>query len=256
MVDSNIILAEEIQDYIKMGKHCLIPSYNPNYRSRTDGSIIGRKTPVFRFPADEQECSTWLKAIPLKKEINAKTSVLCERHWPTGYHTISKKGKLRPQDPPSLWPEHPNILPPSCIPKPPPKPRPTKRASFEVRGMQADELLLFLEFDRVNIEDISERVCSNSELFCCPTTAYKDDELLVIQSKARSQGIPRFMVEIQQDLKFTAFHMGIKVRLVNYINIYIVYIIYIYDYRIYQVVDSMHRATFLSYLPTCSLHFS
>ena len=171
-----------------------------------------KKTPVFRFPADEQECSAWLKAIPLKKEINVKTSVLCERHWPAAYPTISKKGKLRPRNPPSLWPEHPHILPPSCRPKPPSKPRPTKRLSFAVRSEQPDELSQFMENDRVKIEDITERVCGSSEPFCCPTTAYKDGERLVIQSKARSQGVPLFVVEIEQDLKFVAFHMGIKVR--------------------------------------------
>ena len=148
-------------------------------------SLVKKKTPVFRFPADEQECSAWLKAIPLKKEINVKTSVLCERHWPAAYPTISKKGNLRPRNPPSLWSEHPNILPPSCRSKPPSKPRPTKRSSFAVRSEQPDELSLFLENDRVKIEDITERVCASSEPFCCPTTAYKDGERLVIQSKAR-----------------------------------------------------------------------
>ena len=175
-------------------------------------SLVKKKTAVLRFPADEQECSAWLKAIPLKKEINVKTSVLCERHWTAVYPTISKKGKLRPRNPPSLWPEHPHILPPSCHPNPPSKPRPLKRSSFAVRSEQPDELSQFMENDRVKIEDITERVCASSEPFCCPTTAYKDGERLVIQSKARSQDVPLFVVEIEQDLKFVAFHMGIKVR--------------------------------------------
>ena len=109
-----LLQRKKVKKISKMGKHCLTPSCNSNCRSRIDGSIIGKKNPVFRFPPDEQECSAWLKAIPLKKEINVKTSVLCERHWPAAYPTISKKRKLRPRNPPSLWPEHPNILPPSC----------------------------------------------------------------------------------------------------------------------------------------------
>ena len=182
----NIIATEESQEDIKMGKHCLIPCCNPNCHSRIDGSIIGKKkTPVFRFSADEQECSAWLKAIPLKKEINVKTSVLCERQWPAAYPIISKKGKLRPRNHPSLWPEHPHILPPSCPTKPPSKPRLTKRSSFAVRSEQPDELSLFLETYRVKIEDITERVCASSEPFCCSTTAYNDGEKFVIQSKAR-----------------------------------------------------------------------
>ena len=135
-----LLQRKKVKKISKMGKHCLIPSCNSNCRSRIDGSIIGKKNPVFRFPPDEQECSAWLKAIPLKKEINVKTSVLCERHWPAAYPTISKKRKLRPRNPPSLWPEHPNILPPSCPTNPPSKPRPTKRSSFAVRSEQPDEL--------------------------------------------------------------------------------------------------------------------
>ena len=71
---------------------------------------------------------------------------------------------------------------------------------------------MFLQRDRVTIKEISQRVCSDSQPFCCPTTAYKDGDTLLIQSKARSQGVPRFVVEIEENLKFTAFHMGIRVR--------------------------------------------
>ena len=173
-------------------------------------SLVKKKLQCSGFAADEQECPAWLKAIPLKKEINVKTPTSCERHWPAAYPTISKKGKLIPRNPPSLWPEHPHILPPSCRPKPPSIPRPTKRSSFAVRSEQPDELSLFLGNDRVKIEYFSERVCAILEPFCCPTTAYKDGKRLVIQSKARSQGVPRFVGEIEQDLKFVAFHMGIK----------------------------------------------
>ena len=160
--------------------HAVIPTVTAELMALS----LVKKTPVFRFSADEQECSAWLKAIQLKKEINVKTSVLCERHWPAAYPIISK-GKLRPRNPPSLWPEHPNILPPSCRTKPPSKPRLTKRSSFAVRSEQPDELSLFLETYRVKIEDITERICASSEPFWCPTTAYNDGEKLVIQSKAR-----------------------------------------------------------------------
>ena len=87
-----------------------------------------------------------------------------------------------------------------------------KRSSFAVRSEQPDELSLFLENDRLKIEDIFERVRASSEPFFCSTTAYKDGERLVMQSKRRSQGVPLFVVEIEQDLKFVAFRLGIKVR--------------------------------------------
>ena len=160
--------------------------------------------------------------------------------WETLAYWISYhlKGKLEPQDPPSLWPEHRDILPPSL----PPKLRPTKRFFLSSR-IAARWDLIVLGFHRVNI-DISERVCSNLSYSAA---------LLLLQSKARSQGIPRFMVEIEQDLKFTTFHIGISVQLTNYI--YGIYI-YIYGCRIYHVVDPVHETTFLTDILPCSLSVS
>ena len=57
------------------------------------------------------------------------TCMLCEQHWPPSYPIISKKSRIRQIDPPSVWPAS---LPPSCIPKLPPKPLPTKRTSFVI----------------------------------------------------------------------------------------------------------------------------
>ena len=94
----------------KMVKHCFFPNCNPNYVSR-DGSRIGKKVPIFRLPKNEEECAWWIKAIPLKKTINSKTSFICERHWPTGYAKISKKGKERLRDPPLFG----QITPTLCL---------------------------------------------------------------------------------------------------------------------------------------------
>ena len=115
-----------------MVNRCLVPRCNPNYRSRS-GSITPKKTKSFRFPTNKEECAAWLDAIPLKWKINEKKSFLCERHWPNSYATVTKKGKVKPRDPPSVWPDHEKILPPSCRPPPPPKQRPTKRASLAVQ---------------------------------------------------------------------------------------------------------------------------
>ena len=151
-----------------------------------------------------------MKCIPLKKDNTQK--VICVRYWPSSYATVSKKGRLRPRDPLSIWPEHPEILPPSCRPTPMPKPRSTKRALLVVRGTPPDELS-FLQQDRVNIDVISKRVLSNSNVFCCPTTSYNDGDKSIIQPTARSQAVPRFLVEIKPGLRFTAFHNGIKVTI-------------------------------------------
>ena len=115
-----------------MVKHCLFPNCNTNYVSR-DGSRIGKKVPIFRLPKNEEECAWWIKAIPLRKTINSKTSFICERHWPTGYAKISKKGRERPRDPPTVWPDNPDVVPPSERPTLPPKPR-EPLWYFEVRN--------------------------------------------------------------------------------------------------------------------------
>ena len=154
-----------------MVNRCLVPSCNPNYRSR-NGSIAPKKTKIFRFPTNKEECAAWLDAIPLKRKIDEKKPFLCERHWPNSYATVTKKGKVKPRDPPSVWPDHEKILPPSCRPPPPPKQRPTKRASLAVRNMQPDELPSFLQQDRVTFQIIKERVSSGCDIFCCSTTAY------------------------------------------------------------------------------------
>ena len=103
-------------------------------QERTTGQR--KKVPVFRFPRDPTELSAWMKMLPFKDVKVTKDTVICERHWPTSYPTSSRKGKLRPRDPPSVWPG----VPPSCCPDPPPPPRPTKRSSVETRAVEPDEM--------------------------------------------------------------------------------------------------------------------
>ena len=67
------------------------------------------------------------------RETLAKLLFLCNSAY-------VKEGKLRPRDPPSVWPDHQQTLYPSCHPAPPPKQRLTKRASLTVRNMQPDKM--------------------------------------------------------------------------------------------------------------------
>ena len=83
--------------------------------------------------------------------------------------TVSKKGKVRPRDPPSVWPDHQHIPYPSCRPAPPPKQRLTKRASLTVCNMQPDKLPSFLQQDRETYHSIKGCVPSGCEMFRCST---------------------------------------------------------------------------------------
>ena len=125
----------------------------------------------------------------------SKNSVLCKKHWPAPYPTVSRKGKIRPREPPSVWPG----VPQSCMPtrlllmllleK-------TLKSSFEVRGAQPDEMNVYQEQDHVNCSDIVKRVISNRNEFRTPTVAYKNnyDTSLYIQSAVLSEGVPKFIL--------------------------------------------------------------
>ena len=108
------------------------------------------------------------------------------------YPTVSKKGRLRPRDPPSIWPAS---VPPSCIPNPPPAPRPTKRTSFVVRTTQPDELEAFREADCVSFNDIKERISLKCYNFCCPTCTSYENGKVCFQSLDLSEGVPRFLLD-------------------------------------------------------------
>ena len=90
---------------------------------------------------------------------------------------MSKKGKVRPRDPPSVWPDHQHILSPSCRPAPPPKQRLTKRSSLTVRNMQPDKLPAFK----------IERLTRVSKSVCRQDARYSDvprNNCLFMQSKS------------------------------------------------------------------------
>ena len=87
-----------------MAKKCIGPAYTTNYLKMTKSHIDKEKTPVYRFPADPAECAKWIKSFPYQNLKPSKDSVICQKHWPTSFDAVSKNGKLRPRDPPSIWP--------------------------------------------------------------------------------------------------------------------------------------------------------
>ena len=144
-----------------MVKLCTIPGCNPNYHSRRGAEFNKKKVPVFRIPSDKEDRDAWLKAIPFKNIVSSKEAVICEQHWPSSYPTMSKKGRLRPRDPPPVWQ---TSIPPSCIPNLPATRCTTKRASFVIRSTQPDELDEYRKSDQASFSDIKERV-SNKRPF-------------------------------------------------------------------------------------------
>ena len=76
-----------------MENKCLVPGCNTNYCNKTTTSPVANKLPVFRLPKIDNECSSWLKAIPYQIGTLPNGPVICEQHWPGSYTTTTKKGK-------------------------------------------------------------------------------------------------------------------------------------------------------------------
>ena len=195
-----------------MTKKCCIPGCRSNYAPSKKQKQDKGHTKVFRLPRKSDELELWKRSLPYncKKLTITKDSLICVKHWPSSYATVSGKGnKERPVEPPSVWPG----VPASCVPAPPNPPRPTSRTSLSVRDIQPDQMDEFLRKDRVSFSEIVERVVNENYKFCDHTVSYLSDSTLYIQAAKFSEGIPRFIIKIEENMKFCAFHMGVKVTI-------------------------------------------
>ena len=93
------------------------------------------------------------------------------------------------------------------------KPRTTKRTSFVIRSTLPDEIELFNQRDKVSFSEIIARTTGKHNAFCCPTTSFVNGALLRIQSQEFSEGVPKFLVCIEETLNFDCYHMGIKINI-------------------------------------------
>ena len=187
---------------------------NKNLKERNDTKNKERDVhiPTFGFPKDQEERIRWIKAIPYmsKESFNSYKSApaVCAKHWPLNFETVKTvNGKLRPKHPPNIF----TGIRESEIPTPPPKPRTTKRSTFEVRTTLEDELGKFLEADRITNEILVNTVASRT--FESPVTTFVIDSVQWIQSNEFIQGIPLFAVKIFRDMTYQSFHMGIQCSL-------------------------------------------
>lgn len=188
-----------------MGKKCCVYGCKTNYSSEK-GCNAERKLSVYRFPKDENEKKAWISAIPNDKLVVSKNTVVCELHWPSGFETISCRGKQRPKHPPSVWPN----VPASQIPTPAPPPRTTVRSSCSHRNTEQDELTAFLLSDTVTFHDLQEQLLSNKKELSIPMIAFMDSGILNIQSKKYFNGVPLFLVKIFEDQTFENLHLGVR----------------------------------------------
>ena len=184
---------------------CCVFGCKTNYRSNKSVQE-GRKISVFRFPKDADERKAWVAVIPNANLVVKDHTVVCELHWPTGYETVKKKGKLRPKYPPSIWPN----VPLSQIPTPTAAPRTTHYASSSVRNQLEDQLSDHVKADNVTFDVLKDKLITSDVNLPAPVISFMENDILHIISKEMKNGVPLFIVKISQDLTFENYHLGIK----------------------------------------------
>lgn len=186
-----------------MGRKCCVFQCRGNYDEEN-------KERTFRFPKDQEERARWVASIPRSNVPDGPDTVVCERHWPKDYPTTKVHGKDRPSEPPSVF----NCVKPSLVPTPPPPKRTTVKVS--ARHSQPDQLAEFNENDRVN--DLSELLnlpSSDLNIINSEFTVFLHDRQLSISSVhyVPETGIPLFLLRLNDDFTFDAFHCGVKMSI-------------------------------------------
>ena len=182
--------------YQKMPRKCCVPLCKTNYKTGTPGK-------TYRFPKNEEERGKWQAAIPRKKSDFKITSntVVCEKHWPADLEHYVHYGKIRPVHPPSIFPG----VPASCL-RTQAKRRKTRTSLEGGRGVVPDEIDAFAAHDSLTYDNIIEKVPNIAGLVAFEELSGNS---IIVQSKEMDGGIPRFSIEIQRSLKFSAYHMGV-----------------------------------------------
>lgn len=186
-----------------MGKKCCVYGCKTNYKSKKSSSDVP-KVPVFRFPTEEVEKEAWILAIPNDQLRVSKESVVCEVHWPAGYETITKNGKLRPKFPPSVWPN----VPASQVPTPAPPRRQTRRSTCSNWNVQPDQLQDFQKLDKLTFSELTQKLLSGDHDLKVDVIAFMDADVLHVQSRKLVNGTPLFISRISPDQSFENFHLG------------------------------------------------
>ena len=192
-----------------MPRKCCVFGCRTNYDSEKLKND-GKKLSVFRLPSHDDEREKWVKAVlNANLTINSNT-VICELHWPPNFEVVKVRGgKIRPKNPPSVWPN----VPLSQIPTASAPGRTTTRTSSNVRNVKNDELEAFLLKDQVSFSTLKEELtCKNKKLQFAVLSFVVDDKL-VIQSVNFEIGIPLFVINIFEDLHFEAYHCGIATHI-------------------------------------------
>ena len=126
-----------------MVRKCCVTGCKSNYLTEDE------KVSTYRLPSNPEERKRWIKAIPRDNIPDSPHTVVCAKHFPSGFPDIKVRGNSRPRDPPSVF----ENIPKSLIPTPAPSKRPTTKATSSARSQKDDELSTFLLHDTISSFD-------------------------------------------------------------------------------------------------------
>ena len=189
-----------------MGRKCCVTECRGNYDKN-------HKATVFRLPSaktNPHERKRWLQVIPRDNTPDSKDTSVCIDHWPKGFKTVMVHGKVRPRNPPSIFPN----IPLSMLPTPADKPRTTTRTSLEVRTSQEDELNAFVISDKISFDFLISS--ASKRKFVSPVTCYIVNDMFYMQSCSFfTDCVPMFLLKISTSLKFQAYHAGVRCHITS-----------------------------------------
>ena len=142
----------------------------------------------------------WSDVVPRADFIVSDYAAVCRLHWPDDAPFVTKHGKQRPLNSPSIFKD----IPSSCLPTPPNKVRKTMAASG-FRNILPDALNVFLKDDTLVFDDIQSMFIISNDCIVFQL----NEKSLHIQSKIFKLGVPLFLLEIFDDFSFVAYHNGI-----------------------------------------------
>ena len=117
---------------------------------------------------------------------------------------LKHRSKDRRIDPPSIFPDENGDFPK----EPSPTKRETKRVLTSVRSVKPDELGDFQKMDELDIDEVPASMSKKEDV-----VTYQLGDCLVIQSSEIEHGIPRYMLKLNQDQSFSAYHLGSEVTI-------------------------------------------
>ena len=75
----------------------------------------------------------------------------------------------------------------------------TNKLSFEVRNSVQDEMETFEDADKVQYQDLKEKLTEDENIFHVPTVSFISEGVLYCQAKSFYGGDARFLVTINSD---------------------------------------------------------